>query len=513
MMRAALGVLAVALVAACSGADVRTESAVEPPASTDAATTTDAPPEPSTTAVPDATEAPATTAAPPTTAPGDPGDGPSTSSGDSLLPELGSADLDVQSYDVRLSYDMETKRLAGTVDITTTVTRQLDEFALDAADVTVESVTVDGEPATFEHRSPELIVRAGDRRSSPTRRSSCRSPTATTGMPAHSRSSSAAVSTRRRSGRYTFNEPDGGRTWLPSNDHPSDKATWRFELTVPAGTTAVANGVLVEERQDNGDTTWVWELDEPMATYLVQVLIGPYSVLDGGVVGDVEVTNVALSDDVTRMQPYFNETAEQIEFFEPLFGPYPLDGYGLAFVDSVPRLALEQQGRPLFSRDDFPGGTPDPTAQLFLSHELAHQWFGNAVTPADWSDLWLNESFASYAQWLWFEHIGLTTVELEANRNLAQRQTPTEPTGTPSAGNLFGYERYDGGAVVLHALRGELGDEAFFTVLQRWVAENVGTSRVSADFIALAEDVAGRSLTEFFDAWLYSPSVPPAYPG
>ena len=114
---------------------------------------------------------------------------------------------------------------------------------------------------------------------------------------------------------------------------------------------------------------------------------------------------------------------------------------------------------------------------------------------------------------MWLEHIGLTTVEIEANGNLAQRQTPTEPTGTPSTGNLFGYERYDGGAVVLHALRGELGDEAFFTLLQRWVAENAGTSRVSADFIALAEDVAGRSLTEFFDAWLYSPSVPPTYPG
>jgi aminopeptidase N len=225
------------------------------------------------------------------------------------------------------------------------------------------------------------------------------------------------------------------------------------------------------------------------------------------------LTNVAFSDDVSRMQPYFNETAGQIEFFEPFFGPYPLDLYGLAFVDSVSGLAMEHQGRSLFARDDFPGGEPDPIAQLLLAHELAHQWFGNAVTPADWSDLWLNESFATYAQWMWLEHEGLTTVEREARANLRQRQTPTEPTGEPSRGNLFGYERYDGGAVVVHALRGELGEEAFFTLLQRWVAENNGTSRTTADFIALAEQVAGRSLTEFFDAWLYSPSVPPAYPG
>ena len=173
---------------------------------------------------------------------------------------------------------------------------------------------------------------------------------------------------------------------------------------------------------------------------------------------------------------------------------------------------MEHQGRSLFSRDDFPGGTPDPIAQLLLSHELAHQWFGNAVTPADWSDLWLNESFATYAQWMWLEHIDLTTVEREAERNLEQRQTPTEPTGEPTLDNLFGYERYDGGAVVLHALRGEIGDDAFFTLLQRWVAENNGTSRTSADFIALAEEVAGRSLTELFDAGCTRRLCPPSTP-
>ena len=91
--------------------------------------------------------------------------------------------------------------------------------------------------------------------------------------------------------------------------------------------------------------------------------------------------------------------------------------------------------------------------------------------------------------------------------------SPTEPTGDPSVENLFGYERYDGGAVVVHALRGELGDELFFTLLQRWVADNDGTSRTTEDFIALAEEVAGRSLDTFFEAWLYSPSVPGEYPG
>ena len=276
-------------------------------------------------------------------------------------------------------------------------------------------------------------------------------------------------------GSYVLNEPDGAHTWMPANDHPSDKATWRFELTVPDGTAAIANGHLVEQRDGRGQDTWVWEQREPMATYLVQLLTGSYEVLDGGRAGDTPLVNVALRRDVEQMQPYFDLTDDQIEFFEPLFGPYPLDQYGLAFTESFPGLAMETQGRSLFSRDDFEDPEPGLIQQLLLAHELAHQWFGNAVTPADWSDLWLNESFASYGQWLWLDHIGLWDLEAQAEANLRQRQSPTEPTGEPTRGNLFGYERYDGGAVVVHALRGQLGDEAFFELLRRWVADNDGT--------------------------------------
>ena len=221
---------------------------------------------------------------------------------------------------------------------------------------------------------------------------------------------------------------------------------------------------------------------------------------------------MVLRDDVARMQPYFDLTDDQLAFFEPLFGPYPLDAYGLAFTDSVPGLAMETQGRSLFSRHDFPGSLDD-TAQMFLAHELAHQWFGNAVTPADWSDLWLNESFATYGQWLWLDHAGVESLDSVTSRMLAARQFGGEPTGSPSVGNLFGFERYDGGAVVVHALRREIGDDAFFALLQRWVAENDGMSRTTEDFTALASEVAGRDLSAFFATWLDAPTLPPTYPG
>jgi aminopeptidase N len=504
---------AVLLCAGCTESGVRTEGAAS--VSTTSPVTASTVPEAVETAPPstEPVTVPPRDAAPPPSASsvpaGDPED-PSTSSGDELFPELGSADLDVASYDVRLTYDVATTTIDGAVTIEATVRRPLEVLALDAAGMTVEAVTVDGAPATFEHTAPELLIRP-----------------ARTVEPGEPVVVDVEYTDDRHQtdpgfgfgggwfpvagGSYVLNEPDGARQWLPSNDHPADKATWRFEITVAEGLAAVANGHLVEERPGPRGTTWVWEQREPMATYLVQLLIGDYEVLDGGVAGDTPLTNAALREDVGRMQPYFDLTDDQLAFFEPLFGPYPLEQYGLAFAESVPGLAMETQGRSLFSRADF-SGTLDQTAHLLMSHELAHQWFGDAVTPADWSDLWLNESFATYGQWLWLDHVGIADLELQAEFVLAARQEPTEPTGEPTIGNLFGFERYDGGAAVVHALRRELGDETFFALLQRWVAENDGTSRTTEDFTSLASDVAGRDLTEFFEVWLYAPSLPPSFP-
>jgi aminopeptidase N len=461
---------------------------------------------------------PTSQAPPPTTAPEPPPTSTSTppedSSGDSLFDDLGSFDLDVQSYDVRLSYDPATRAIDASVTIAATLAEPVDELVLDAAELTVRSVTVDGEPAPFEHGGGELVIDPGG----PLGPRAADEPVEIT---VEYEDEAGAVESGGLSaegwfptdeGSFVLNEPDGAHTWLPSNDHPSDKATWRFELTVPDGVAAIANGHLVDRRDGPDGDTWVWEQREPMATYLIQLLTGDYEVLDGGTAGDTPLVDVVLAGDAERMQPYFDLTDDQIAFFESLFGPYPLDQYGLAFTESFPGLAMETQGRSLFSRADFPAGEPRLIQHLLLAHELAHQWFGNAVTPADWGDLWLNESFASYAQWLWLDHVELWDLESQAQENLRRRQRTTEPTAEPTRGNLFGYERYDGGAVVLHALRGELGDETFFALLQRWVRENDGTSRVTEDFTALAERVAGRPLADFFAAWLYADAVPAEYP-
>ena len=499
---------AVALAACTTDHGVRTISADQPapsttgaPPTTAASPTTEPPPEPPPEPAPDSTDQ---------TTPPDPADEPDlASAGDSLYPDVGNADIDVVHYDVRIAYDPAVAVIEGHVTIALTATADLDAIVLDAVDVGVESVAVGGTAATFMTSSDELVIdvpaAAGDevvvdieyRDTSATRSGAFGLDIGWFTTP---------------NGAYVLNEPEGLRTWMPAHDHPSDKATWHFELTVPSELAGIANGAQSPPVSDGDDTTWIWDQRDPMATYLVQLLIGEYTVVDGGMAGDTPLVHVALTDDIEQMQPYFDATAAQVAFFESVFGPYPLDRYGLAFTESYPGLAMETQGRSMFSSEDFPG-TMGFLEELLLSHELAHQWFGDAVSPADWSDLWLNESFATYGQWLWFDHQRIGPLESNADFALALRQEAgSEPTGSPSVDNLFGFERYDGGAVVLHALRRQVGDEAFFEILQRWVADNDGTSRTSAHFIALAEEVTAADLGPFFDDWLYAAQVPAAYP-
>ncbi|MGI9030371.1 MAG: M1 family metallopeptidase [Ilumatobacteraceae bacterium] len=530
MRRLALLAVAVATAAACASSGVRSESArqqaapsttgaAEPQPTPEPEPTEPAPTEPEPTD-PQTTD-PTEPDPPPPSSPPTSDDEPITtevaegqeSIGDDMFPELGTDDLDVQSYDVRLSYDPATMLIDGGVTLAATPDGPVERIVLDAVDLDIEAVTVDGAAAEFELGADELVITPA---TPPLELAPITIDVQYTAEAAVADVEAGIFGLgwfATPDGSYVLNQPDGARNWLPSNDHPSDKALWRFELTVPTGTTAVANGELMEQRSGPDGDTWVWEQREAMATYLVQVLTGDYEILERGSVSGVAIVDVALAEDVERMEPYFDLTDDQLAFFEPLFGPYPLDRYGLAFTDSFPGLAMETQGRSLYSRDDFPGGRVGFVEHLLLSHELAHMWFGDAVTPADWSDLWLNESFATYGEWLWLDHVGLATLEAQAEDGLVQRRNFAESTGDPgSVENLFGFERYGGGAVVVHALRLDIGDDLFFTLLQRWVADNTGTSRTTEDFIALANEVAGRDLTNFFDSWLFAEQLPEQYP-
>ncbi|BAN02766.1 M1 family metallopeptidase [Ilumatobacter coccineus] len=514
---------AAVVLAACSSVPVETERAdvavgpvptiPGPPAtsteSADTETTASAPP-----------DTPATTDTAPTTDTAVPDPErtrePDLGVGDDLFPDLGSSDVDVQSYLVRLTVDPSRDEIDGIVTIEAEIADDIAVMPLDQIGLDVDQVAVDGDEAEFELTDTELLVELPpDVASVVTVRIEYsfvpNGATSAVGLPSGWFVNAATDDS------YVLNEPDGARSWMPSNDHPSDKAKWTFEVTVPPGTTAAANGELIARTSVDGDDVWIWAEFEPMPTYLVQLIVGSYEVVVADPVElasgrEVPLTHVVPAGERTVFEAAFESIGPQMDFFEARFGPYPLERYGLAFVNDLSGLAMETQGRSMFGADDFAPEAPEFLQELLLSHELAHQWFGNAVSPATWGDIWLNESLATYAQWLWLDEAGLQPLDDFAAEMLARRQVDGESTGDPSVSELFGFLRYDGGAPIVHALRLTMGDDPFFELLSDWVADNADTSRTTDDFIDLATEVHRSDLTAFFDAWLFAGDLPDEYP-
>ena len=310
-------------------------------------------------------------------------------------------------------------------------------------------------------------------------------------------------------GSFVMSEPEGASTWYPVNDHPSDKATYTFHVEVPDGTTAVANGNLVSRTPNpSGSVTWTYDVEQPMASYLAEVAIGDYQVTDTPGPAGITIRNAFDSTIASDVAPAFASTPDMISFFESLFGPFPFDIYGALVVSERTGEALETQTLSIFGDDVVSGDD----ASVVVPHELAHQWFGDSVSLESWKDIWLNEGFATYGEWLWTEHAGGASVAQTAHATqakLREGSDPMPPPGDPGVQNLFGPSVYLRGALTLQALRSTVGDSLFFDILRTYASRYAGANATTADFISVATQVSGRNdLQPLFDAWLYQSPLP-----
>ena len=427
--------------------------------------------------------------------------------GDPYVPNEGNGGYEVRSYDLDLRFNPKTDRLAGVATIEAMATQGLSAFNFDLYGLNVRSVLVDGERATFSRAPRELTV------------------VPASGIPTASRFEVVVEYAGKpeilndphlgRSGWFNtadgaivVGEPEAGMFWFPVNEHPSDKARMCSQVTVPKGLRAVSTGLpAAKPRTQNGWTTYSWCTRDPMASYLATVAIGTWRVDRSKTASGIPVLNYVDTGLPKKTDRALGRTAEVVDFFAGKFGAYPFEAAGGIADDHTSYYALENQTRPTYDRATakWSGLTS------IVAHEVAHQWYGDSVALRRWRDIWLNEGFASYAEWMWVEHDGGPSVarvfdaaySRPAGANFWKLQV-----SDPGYANLFNGPIYVRGAMTLHALRLTVGRHDFSKIMRTWARRHENGHATTSGFTRLAERVSGESLDAFFTDWLVDQDKP-----
>jgi aminopeptidase N len=443
--------------------------------------------------------------------------------GDRLFPTLGNPGYDVLAYDISLHYSGDNTRplqAKTTLRARATDARDgLSRFHLDFTGGEVRSVRVDGRPAQTTTAGEDLVVTPAEPvQGGATFRVTVRH----TSLVRHE---ARGGWIRTADGLAMANQPDAAHTVFPGNDHPSDKARFTFRLTAPEEITAVAGGVLTGKDPAGPGTTWTYRGRHPMATELAQVAFGRSEVLRREGPHGLPLRHVIPAGHRATLEPWLARTDEQIAWMEKQVGRYPFATYGLLVADATTGFELETQTLSLFelrllTSSERPAGYKESV----MLHELAHQWFGDSVTPSRWSDLWLSEGHATWYEWRYAEHRGGRSVEDRALQAYRLSDGWREKNGPPAApaparpderNGIFRKSMYGGSALVLYALREKIGPADFRALQRAWVQRYRDSTASTADFVDLASEISGRDLQTFLHAWLYGERTPPmpGHPG
>ncbi|KUN87972.1 metallopeptidase [Streptomyces bungoensis] len=422
---------------------------------------------------------------------------------DPYFPKAGNGGYDVSHYALTLDYTPRTRHLVGKAVITARAAKDLSAFDLDLSGLHVDAVTVEGKDARVSRAGQELTVRPHD---DLTKGETFTTTVRYSGTPRTLTDPDGSKEgwLPTADGALGLGEPVGSMAWFPGNHHPSDKAAYDITVTVPDGLQAVSNGELTGQSSRNGRTTYSWHTGRPMASYLAIVAVGHFTLThtEGPhglpVLTAVDPTQAAASRKVLAKLPAI------LAWEEYNFGPYPFSSAG-AIIDRPNDIgyALETQNRPVFP------GAPDTST---LVHELAHEWYGDSVTPKSWRDMWLNEGFATYAEWLYDEDHGGKSAQqtftdlYHGDHEAIWAFPPAKPSGADHISDSPVYER---GAMVLQKIRQKVGDDAFYDIIQGWAASHRYATASTADFTAYVERKApGKDFREIWRDWLYGDGKP-----
>lgn len=432
---------------------------------------------------------------------------------DSVYPALGDARVDVLHYDLDLAWrpgpgvlsGIATIQVRGTGSPSRADWADDEGFTLDLdSRLKVSGATIDGEavevgragqkilipePLAADERHVVVIEYAG--RPGPVEAPTTRHDFTTVGL-----------NVTDDGELWTMQEPFGAHTWYPANDQPSDKALYDVRVNAPAAMTGVSGGELIEDTVSGGRHLTHWRLVEPASTYLTTLAVGRYVSSSDTSAGGVRIDHYTPADrPSTRRRLAYSAPA--LDWLVERLGEYPFDTLGSVVVDSSS--AMETQTMITYGDSTYTLSRP------VIVHELAHHWFGNQVSPTDWSDLWMNEGMAMLMQWLWEDEHGRISLTDQTEFARAGDQRLRETSGPPGSydpGSFAESNVYHSPALMWLALLDELGEEQFFEVHRAWLAEHDNATTDRDSLIAFWEAETGLELSAHFDAWLLGSTTP-----
>ncbi|MSR47253.1 MAG: hypothetical protein EXS13_09335 [Planctomycetes bacterium] len=427
--------------------------------------------------------------------------------------------VDVLHYVIHLALDPVSGRIEGFTELELrpcAMARR--ELSIDADELEVASVTLDDAPILFRREGARLEIDLG-REAAP--EETLRLKITYSATPRRGLFFVRSVDDRCRM-VWSQNQCQMASAWFPCRDYPDDRASSELFLNVPEAWRTIGNGVLIEATPaDGGRRIDHWRMDFPHPTYLTSLVAGEFMEFDLGRVRDLPLFGYASVERAGEVAAALQPTGRMIELLEQFVAvPYPFPTYRQVAVESFPWGGMENIAASTLDQEDLRAaagpreGTIDSDA--LVMHELAHQWFGDLVTPACWADLWLAEGFATFAELLWrTEEQGAdaaTVAALELQERLAKARD-NDPRAIVSAlcvelDDLFTEHVYEGGGAVLLLLRETLGAPAFATLVQTFVARSQNKSVGTADFEQITAEIAGRDLAGFFAEWLHAPGQP-----